>query len=81
MNPEKKIENGIYIIEKKIEYGKIFGNLFVKERFYVTIDGTDVEVKQKVYNKLKDGEEVCVLFPSIFYERRGRPLLLVKNLC
>ena len=68
------MENGLYRIEKKS-----LKNLLANEKFYITIDGTDVAIEKRVYNRLKEGEEVCVISPSIFYERRGVPLL-VKEL-
>ena len=73
---EDSIGNGIYKITKKELNDRIFGNLLVKGGFYVTISGIDVEVTKEVFNKLKDGQEVCVVFPSIYYQKNGRPTLL-----
>ena len=70
---EDSIGNGIYKITKKELNDRIFGNLLVKGGFYVTINGIDVEVTKETFDKL---EEVCVVFPSIYFERRGRPTLL-----
>ena len=73
---EDSIGNGIYKITKRELNDRIFGNLLVKGGFYVTINGIDVEVTKETFEKLEDGEEVCVVFPSIYFERRGRPTLL-----
>ena len=73
---EENIGNGIYAIKKHKLNDRIFGNLLVKGGFYVTINGIDVEVTKETFEKLEDGEEVCVVFPSIYFERRGRPTLL-----
>ncbi len=73
---EEHLENGIYHIEKRQLNDRIFGNLLVKGGFYVTISGIDVEVTEQVFNKLKDGQEVCVVFPSVYYQKNGRPTLL-----
>ena len=73
---EENIGNGIYAIKKHKLNDRIFGNLLVKGGFYVTINGIDVEVTKETFEKLEDGEEVCVVFPSIHFERRGRPTLL-----
>ena len=73
---EEHLENGIYYIEKRQLNDRIFGNLLVKGGFYVTINGIDVEVTQQTFNKLNDDEEVCVIFPSIYFEHNGRPILL-----
>ena len=73
---EEHLKNGIYYIEKRQLNDRIFGNLLVKGGFYVTISGIDVEVTEEVFNKLKDGQEVCVVFPSVYYQKNGRPILL-----
>ena len=73
---EDSIGNGIHKIKKRQLNDRIFGNLLVKGGFYVTINGIDVEVTQETFDKLENGEEVCVVFPSIYFERRGRPTLL-----
>ena len=73
---EDSIGNGIYKITKIELNDRIFGDLLVKGGFYVTISGIDVEVTKEVFNKLKDGQEVCVVFPSIYYQKNGRPTLL-----
>ena len=73
---EDSIGNGIYKITKLELNDRIFGNLLVKGGFYVTISDIDVEVTETVFNKLKDGQEVCVVFPSIYYQKNGRPILL-----
>ena len=73
---EENIGNGIYAIKKHKLNDRIFGNLLVKGGFYVTINGIDVEVTEETFDKLENGEEVCVVFPSIYFERKGRPILL-----
>lgn len=73
---EDSIGNGIHKIKKRQLNDRIFGNLLVKGGFYVTINGIDVEITQETFDKLQDGEEVCVVFPSIYFERKGRPILL-----
>ena len=73
---EDSIGNGIYKITKIELNDRIFGDLLVKGGFYVTINDIDVEVTEEVFNKLKDGQEVCVVFPSIYYQKNGRPILL-----
>ena len=73
---EEHLKNGIYYIEKRQLNDRIFGNLLVKGGFYVTISGIDVEVTEEVFSKLKDGQEVCVVFPSVYYQKNGRPILL-----
>ena len=73
---EEHLKNGIYYIEKRQLNDRIFGNLLVKGGFYVTINDIDIEVTKETFDKLEDGEEVCVVFPSIYFERKGRPTLL-----
>ena len=73
---EDSIGNGIYKITKIKLNDRIFGDLLVKGGFYVTINSIDIEVTEGTFDKLEDGEEVCVVFPSIYFERRGRPTLL-----
>ena len=73
---EDSIGNGIYKITKRELNDRIFGNLLVKGGFYVTINGIDVEITKETFDKLNDDEEVCVIFPSIYFERKGRPILL-----
>ena len=70
------MENGLYKITKKIKHGKTFGNLFVKDRFYVIMGDMEVEIEEGIFDKLRDGEDVALIHPSIFYERRGIPLLV-----
>ena len=73
---EDSIGNGIYKITKIELNDRIFGDLLVKGGFYVTISDIDVEVTKEVFSKLKDGQEVCVVFPSVYYQKNGRPTLL-----
>ena len=73
---EEHLENGIYYIKKCQLNDRIFGNLLVKGGYYVTISDIDVEVTEEVFNRLKDGQEVCVVFPAIYYQKNGRPALL-----
>jgi len=73
---EDSIGNGIYKITKLELNDRVFGNLLVKGGFYVTINGIDVEVTKETFERLEDGEEVCVVFPSIYFECKGRPILL-----
>ena len=77
---EEHLENGIYYIEKRQLNDRIFGNLLVKGGFYVTINGIDIEVTETAYKQLKEGDEVCVIFPRIYFERLGRPYLLKELL-
>ena len=77
---EDSIGNGIYKITKKELNDRIFGNLLVKGGFYVTINGIDIEVTETAYKQLKEGDEVCVIFPRIYFERLGRPYLLKELL-
>ena len=73
---EDSIGNGIHKIKKRQLNDRIFGNLLVKGGYYVTINDIDVEVTRQTFDSLEDGEEVCVIFPSVYYERKGRPTLL-----
>ncbi len=73
---EDSIGNGLYKIKKLQLNDRIFGNLLVKGGFYVTINDIDVEITQETFDRLEDGEEVCVIFPNIYFERNSRPLLL-----
>jgi|TARA_B100001094_G_C18052357_1_gene730706 hypothetical protein len=73
---EDSIGNGIHEIKKQRLNDRIFENLLVKGGYYVTMNGIDVEVTKQTFDSLEDGEEVCVIFPSIYYERNGRPILL-----
>ena len=77
---EEHLENGIYYIKKRQLNDRIFGNLLVKGGFYVTINGIDIEVTETAYKQLKEGDEVCVIFPRIYFERLGRPYLLKELL-
>ena len=73
---DEDLRDGLYSIKKLKLNDRIFANLLVKGGFYVTIDDIDIEVTQKAYEELKDGEQVCVASSSIYYERKGRPKLL-----
>ena len=77
---EENIGNGIYAIKKHKLNDRIFENLLVKGGFYVTINGIDIEVTETAYKQLKEGDEACVIFPRIYFERLGRPYLLKELL-
>jgi len=73
---EEDLNNGLYRVKKRKLNNRIFGNLLVKGGFYVTISGMDIEITKEAYGELEDGEEVCVWFPIIYYERAGKPMIL-----
>lgn len=73
---EEDLRNGLYKIEKRKLNNRIFANLLVKGGYYVTIGGIDIEITKKAYDNLEDGEQVCVFFPYVYCEQKGRPVLL-----
>tara|TARA_Y100000590_G_scaffold469437_1_gene656987 strand:+ start:1648 stop:1875 length:228 start_codon:yes stop_codon:yes gene_type:complete len=75
------MQDGLYKITKYTKHGKTFGNLLVKDRFYVIMGDMEVEVEKRVFDKLEDGEEVALIHPSIFYERKGIPILVKELKC
>jgi hypothetical protein len=73
---EEDLKNGLYRVEKRELNNRIFANLLVKGGYYVTIGGIDIEITKRAYSELEDGEQVCVFFPDVYCERKGRPILL-----
>jgi len=73
---EEDLKNGLYKVTKHKLNDRIFGKLLVKGGFYVTINDMDIEITQEAYGELRNGEEVCVWFPTIYYERAGKPTIL-----
>jgi hypothetical protein len=70
------LNNGLYKVTKHKLNDRVFGNLLVKGGFYVRINDIDIEITQKTYEQLRDGDEVCVWFPTIYYEHAGKPIVL-----